>query len=224
LLGVSEATTAQPYTSVEMHPIIPQLGRALRPAFQGLVPIGAGRRLSTFDVCGALASVRPLLEQEFGGPLYHRFEGCVDQGDPPSLRLDGTQFRVLEYLWDFSISRFSIPQAIEDPRAPPLNGGRFDVLFAAESELGTANEVCRDLLKLMVGRATIRCLVYRLPEHQNKRNALDTRLMRVLQNYAHFANDPGLWLFVSLRWGTQQTQCTITTLNDNSDGLVAVPI
>jgi hypothetical protein len=205
-----------------MHPIIPRLATALRPALEALPPVGPGRRLNTRALCAALAAVEPVLQQEIGGPVYRRYEGCVNK-DGASLRLDGTPFKVLEYLWDFSISRFSVPQAIEDPHALPLNGGQFDLLFAAESELGTPTEACRDLLKLVLGRATVRCLVYKLPERQNNRGSLDARMVRVLRNYAHFTDDPGLWLFVGLRWGQQQTQCTITTLNDTNDGLVAVP-
>jgi hypothetical protein len=207
-----------------MDPIIPQLAAAMLPAMQALAPMGPRRRFATSGICDALTSVEPLLAQRYGGPVYRRFEGCVNKNEAASLRVDGTPFKVLEYLWDFSISRFSVPQAIEDPNAPQLNGAQFDLLFAAESELGTATEVCRDLLKLVLGRAIIRCLVYRSPDRQNSRTALETRIVRVMHNYAHFAADPGLWILVGLHWEQQGTQCTIRTLNDTNDGLVAVPI
>jgi hypothetical protein len=206
-----------------MDPIIVELGRALRPSLARLRATPKGR-LATNEICEALASVEPVLERRFGGPVYRRYEGCANKGDAASLRRDGTPFKVLEYLWDFSISRFSVPQAIEDPNAPPLNRGHFELLFAAESELGTATEVCRDLLKLVLGRATIRCLLYQLPIRPNYRASLDNRIVRVLHNYAHFADDPGLWLFVGLQWRPhEETRCVVTTLNDTNDSLVGVP-
>jgi hypothetical protein len=207
-----------------MDPIIPQLAGAMLPAMQALVPMGPRRRLATSSICDALTSVEPLLAHRYGGPVYRRFEGCVNKNEAASLRVDGTPFKVLEYLWDFSISRFSVPQAIEDPNAPPLNGAQFDLLFAAESELGTGTEVCRDLLKLVLGRAIIRCLVYRLPDRQNSRTELEARIVRVMRNYAHFADDPGLWILAGLHWDQQGTRCTMMTLNDTNDGLVAVPM
>lgn len=151
-------------------------------------------------------------------PIVWRYSGC-EKGTKPCQRLDGRSFKVLEYLLDFSVSRFAIPQAIEDPSAQPIAGGQFELLLVAESELGTQTEVCRDQLKLLDARAQIRCLVYRQPS-VHRRQAFQARMLRVLHNHAHFAASPGLWLFVALSWEPTRVGCTITTLSDGLDSFV----
>lgn len=126
-------------------------------------------------------------------------------------------------MWDFSLSRWAIPQAIEDPRAKSMTNGRFELLLVAESELGTSNEICRDLLKLCEARTRIRCLVYRRPKRASTQQVLEDRMVRVLHNHAYFAADPGIWLFVGVTWGRARLDCHISTLNAKLDALIPVP-
>jgi hypothetical protein len=114
--------------------------------------------------------------------------------------MPGKAFKVLEYLWDFSLSRYAIPQAIGDPNATPIANGKYELLFVAESELGTANEICRDLLKLLEARTSVRCLIYRQPKRARERTQLETRMVQVMHRHAHFLPNPGTWLFVGLTW------------------------
>lgn len=202
-----------------MKPLVPQLAAALHPHMLALTPT-AGGRPSTKAILEALTKARPVIENWCGGPVVRRYSGCPE-GSAKSYRKSGREFRVLEYLWDFSLSRYAIPQAIEDPRAKALDNGKFELLLVGESELGTSNEICRDLLKLLEARTSLRCLVYRRPRRQRDRDALEARMVRVLHNHAHFAESPGLWLFVGLTWGGQlPLDCHMSTLSKELDGLV----
>ena len=156
-----------------MKPLVPQLAAALHPHMLALTPT-AGGRPSTKAILEALTKARPVIENWCGGPVVRRYSGCPE-GSAKSYRKSGREFRVLEYLWDFSLSRYAIPQAIEDPRAKALDNGKFELLLVGESELGTSNEICRDLLKLLEARTSLRCLVYRRPRRQRDRDALEGR-------------------------------------------------
>src|SRR5260370_25501771 len=85
---------------------------------------------------------------------------------------------ILEYLVDYGICRFSIPQAIrqEKPgRAALKSNQKYEMLLAVESELGDDAEVARDLLKLLDVKARLRCLVFRKRIRHQKR--LDNRIL-----------------------------------------------
>ena len=159
--------------------------------------------------------IRSVLKGQFGGPVKCRYAGCPDvvkKGKKPR--------KVLGYLWDFSFSRFAIPQAIEqDGTVTPPN--KYEILLVVESELGTSHEICRDLLKLLEARAAIRCLIYQ-GRTERHRQALHERMIRVLHNHAHFNPKTEQWLFVELSWGTGQVQGKAYTLA--GDGLQLVPV
>ena len=129
---------------------------------------------------------------------------------------------MLEYLWDFSFSRFAIPQAIEVPKAKAMTDGKFELLFVAESEMGTKDEICRDLLKVLEARTTIRCLVYRQPRRSGHRRNFEARMIRVLNNHAYFRQCPGIWLFVALTWRGRSIECDLYTLNRELNSFIPV--
>ena len=83
-----------------------------------------------------------------------------------------------------------------------------------ESELGTAHEICRDLLKLLEARAAIRCLVYKQPKQQHQLEKLHSRMIRVLHNHAHFRPRSEAWLFIGLSWVPGHIDCDVFTLSD----------
>jgi hypothetical protein len=92
---------------------------------------------------------------------------------------------VLEYLVDYGICRFSIPQAIrqEKPgRATLKPNEKYEILLAVESELGNDAEVARDLLKLLDVKARLRCLVFRKRFRYGKR--LDDRILWTCAHHA----------------------------------------
>lgn len=205
-----------------MDKIVPQLAKAIRSAMLAVDPPIASRRPSTKALYEGLTKARPVIKRWFGGPVIRRYSGCPE-GPAKSYSTSGRTFKVLEYLWDFSLSRCAIPQAIEDPQAMPMAGKKFELLLVAESELGTKNEICRDLLKLLEARALIRCLVYRRPRIPREQQNFEARMVRVLHNHAYFTRCPGIWLFVGLTWGPQRIECGILTLNERLDALVPVP-
>ncbi len=205
-----------------MDKIVPKLAAAIRSSMLAVVPPSGSGRPSTKALCDALSKARPIIEKRFGGPVIRRYSGCPE-GPAKSYSKNAREFKVLEYLWDFSLSRYAIPQAIEDPRAKPMVGGKFELLLVAESELGTKNEICRDLLKLLEARTLVRCLVYRRPKMLGERQNLEARMVRVLHNHGHFAPCPGIWLFVGLTWGHQRIECNISTLNERLNALIPVP-
>ena len=204
-----------------MDEVLLELAEAIRPSLQALTVPVEGRRPSTKEICKALTNAEPVIQDHFGGPLFHRYKGCP-QNAAVSFRVDGRPFKILEYLWDFSITRFMVPQAIEARQAPPINGGKFDLLFVAESELGTSTEICRDLLKLALARSKVRCLVYQQARKPSQQRALEARLVRTLHNYAHFADSPEGWMFVALAWNQDPVECVISTLNDEHNAMVMI--
>jgi len=89
-----------------VHAIAMRIGAAIRQ----IQPPKRSERPSTVAVYQALQSIRGLLKTNYGGPVFSRYSGCPDDCEQKYSR--GRQFKVLEYLWDFSFSRFAIPQAI----------------------------------------------------------------------------------------------------------------
>lgn len=162
------------------------------------------------------------MAKHFGEPVLCRYSGCPEGPANSYSHMPSKAFKVLEYLWDFSLSRYAIPQAIGDPNATPIANGKYELLFVAESELGTANEICRDLLKLLEARTSVRCLIYKQPKRPRERAQLETRMVQVMQRHAHFLPKPGTWLFVGLTWTTRAIACDVRTLNADNDALVCL--
>jgi len=205
-----------------MKGIVRDLASVIRPAMLAMTPPAGTGRPSTKSICESLTKARPVIEAWKGGPIIRRYSGCPEGPTQSYRKSGGREFKPLEYLWDFSLSRYAIPQAIEDPKATQIGKGKFELLFVAESELGNPNEVCRDLLKLLEARTKVRCLVYRRPRTTKCRDSLEARMIRVLHNHAYFAASPGAWLFVGLAWGPRRLECDIFTLNVNLDALIPV--
>jgi len=93
-----------------MDQTLAKLGNVIRNAIIKVTPPAGRKRPSTKEIYGALKAARPLLTKRFGGPVKCRYAGC-----PPVTKkgCGGKPLKVLEYLWDFSFSRFDIPGAIE---------------------------------------------------------------------------------------------------------------
>jgi hypothetical protein len=204
-----------------MHDILRDLAKVIRPAMLAIAPPTGSKRPSTVAVYRALKKARPVIEKRFRGPVYCRYSGCPE-GPAKKYSDRGRVFKVLEYLWDFSFSRYAIPQAIEARKATRMRGGKFELLLVAESEMGTKDEICRDLLKLLEARTTIRCLVYRQPRRFGERHEFEARMIRVLHNHAHFQRSPGVWLFVALTWAHQKIECDLYTLDGDLNALTSV--
>jgi hypothetical protein len=194
-----------------------ELGGAIRAAILKISPPEESERPLTKEIYRALQqATRGILVKRFGGPLSCRYSGCASD---TWKRYSQKPRKVLEYLWDFSFSRFAIPQAIEQIGTLPLSG-KFELLFVVESELGTADEICRDLLKLLEARTAVRCLVYKQPKQLPRRQHLQNRMIRVMHNHAHFKPRSEEWLFVGLTWAQRHIDCDIYALNNSGTKLV----
>lgn len=204
-----------------MDDILRGLAKVIRPAMLAIAPPLDSGRPPTRAVFEALKKARPAIAKRFGAPVLCRYSGCPE-GPAKRYSKGGRAFKVLEYLWDFSFSLYAIPQAIEDPEAKSMGDGKFELLFVAESEMGTKNEICRDLLKLLEARTSIRCLVYRQPRRSRDRQEFEARMIRVLHNHAYFQRRLGLWLFVALMWTHQKIECDLYTLDEQLDRLIPV--
>ena len=203
--------------------ILQEIVKQIGPAIRHIQPPMAAKRPSTKAIYAALKTARNVIKKRFVGPVLCRYSGCMEDRDN-KYRCNGRVFKVLEYLWDFSFSRFAIPQAIEDSDAKPMSGGKFELLFVAESELGTKDEICRDLLKLLDARTSIRCLVYKQPKRNFERQDFEARMVRVLKNHAHFKSSPGTWLFVGLTWTPEKVTCDFQTLNNDLTAIVPINV
>ena len=191
------------------------LGGLIRDALTSIPP-PTSRRLLTKAIYETLKSshaIRTALDRQFGGPVKCRYPGC-----PPVDRKGKRPRKVLGYLWDLSFSRFAIPQAIEQeiPISPP---GKYEILLVIESELGSAHEICRDLLKLLDARAKIRCLIYRQP---TDRQRLHARMVRVMRNHAHFDPETEQFLLVGLTWRPGQLQVQAYTLSADGSQVIEI--
>ena len=125
---------------------------------------------------------------------------------------------------DFSFSKYSIPQAIGDPNTQDMQPIAFQLVFAAESELGTPNEVCRDLLKLLDVRSSIRCLLFKQRVRQPNADQLKARMLNVLRNHALIADSMTGWLFIGLSVQDGNVVCCFYTLGDNLNDLIPIEI
>jgi hypothetical protein len=208
-----------------MRDLVAELGRVIDTAILSVPAPQASRRPSTKAIYGALKkNVRPVVEKHFGGPVFCRYSGCPEGPAKSYSKTPSRVFKVLEYLWDFSLSRYAIPQAIHDPQATPIKAGKFELLFVAESELGTKNETCRDLLKLLEVRACVRCLIYRQPKRASESQQFEARMVRVMHSHAQFLPVQGIWLFVGLTCASQKMGCSVSTFSRKENALVRVEV
>ena len=204
-----------------MQSILQRFADAVGPAIRRSDP-PSGRELTQI-ICNALKRGRRGFKEQFGGPIICRYSGCNEDNDKKYSK-EGRVFKVLEYLWDFSFSRFAIPQAIEQSGAVRITDNetnkKFELLFVAESEMGSKTEICRDLLKLLEARTKIRCLIYNQPRRSKARQDFESRMIRVLNNHAYFTQSPGLWLFIALTRTRRRLDCDFFTLNENLTRIV----
>lgn len=207
-----------------MKALLRRIAAKIRPAI-GNIPKSAGRR-PTKEIWKALAHARGVLANHFGGKVWLRHSGysrnpgfSEDHAESSS----GTKKRkVIEFLWDFSFSRYLIPEAIEQNDYNRIVGGKFMLLFVAESELGTPTEICRDLLKLLEARAPIKCLIYPKPKRPNQHEALRQRFVRVMSVHELFVPPQVGWLFIALDCDSDPVSCEFFTMSDDLNSIVAL--
>lgn len=159
------------------------------------------RRLKIMGVSGrfpkrqlflALNECKPILEQKFGEPVTSRWS--VGKKKKPR------ETKILEYLVDYGICRYSIPQAIRQHKSdkPELQDGQFyEILLSVESELGDDDEVLRDFLKLLDIKSRIKCLVFYKRPNELKAKALYERINWVISHHNAYNPEEG-FLFVGL--------------------------
>jgi hypothetical protein len=176
-------------------------------------------RIPSSIIFKALQSTRNRIEAYFGGPIRCRYSG-YEYVDQDFCSLEG--IGVLEYLVDFSFSKFSIPQAIGDTTEDGIQGDGYRLVFAAESELGTASEVCRDLLKLLDIRSEVRCLIFRRRARKKNSTELYERIKRALHNHAHFDETIQGWMFIELDIQEGNVACSFYTLGNDGNNLVPI--
>lgn len=205
--------------SPQLNQFLVDLGAALRSRILEMDPPKRGRRPNTKKICEALESSKKVIDQRFGGPVMHRYRGRAPNLQPS---YSSKPQKSLEYLWDFSFSRFAIPQAIEKSGTAKITNNKYELLLVAESELGTADEVCRDLLKLLEARCRVRCLIYKRPQRSSSVRALHERMIRVMHNHAHFQPRREVWLLVGLAWAQGPLTCELHTLNARGTRVVPV--
>ena len=189
--------------------LLESIGVLVGDALANIEPPAGNGRPSTkaiYETLKKMNSVRSALAREFGGPVKCRYAGC-----PPVVK-EGKHQKVLGYLWDFSFSRFSIPNAIQQDKDALPDGAKYEMLMVVESELGDETEICRDLLKLLDARAAVRVLVYRQPKDARCRERLHGRMVRVLHNHAHFDPATDRWLFVGLTWRPGSIRTNVYTV------------
>ena len=104
---------------------------------------------------------------------------------------------VHEFLLDFSMSS-AFPRVYEQKGEQPLpQGEKFQLNIAAESEMGTKDEVARDLLKLLIVRCHIKVLLYRRRVRKAELEKLKEKLERVFdRNVCDPTQD--MWLVIGV--------------------------
>jgi len=202
-----------------MDQFLVNLGAALQVAIVKSGPPKGHRRPDTKKIYKALESVENLVADRFDGPVFHRY-----RGRSPNVKPSYSQKpqKSVEYLWDFSFSRYAIPQAIEKSSATKITKGKYELLLVAESELGTQDEICRDLLKVLEARCLVRCLIYRQPKRGSDCREFHDRMLRVMHNHAQFRPRNEMWLLVGLTWAPGAMTCDVRTLNRAGTAVVSV--
>jgi hypothetical protein len=143
--------------------------------------VGQAGRFPKRQLFIALNGCKNIFEEEFGSPVTSRWS----VGKKPTAQ----EIKILEYLVDYSLCRFSIPQAIRQPK-PGKNelqeGQNYEMLLAVESELGDEPEVMRDFLKLLDIKSRIKCLVYYRCKRKVRDERLCERINWVLSHHVNF--------------------------------------
>ena len=139
----------------------------------------------------ALNECRSIFAERFGGPVTSRWS--VGKKWKPR------KTKILEYLVDYGICRYSIPQAIrqrkQDKPKPELQEAQFyEILLGVESELGNDDEVLRDFLKLLDIKSRIKCLVFYKRASEAKAIALFDRINWVISHHRSFDSEEGFLL------------------------------
>ena len=205
-----------------MEELIRQIAAAIAAYFhEHENQINPNRRDLSSHILWALQSTRDLIHNHFDAPIKFR---CSKAKVRNLAQCEQDNLGVLEYLVDFSFSKFSIPQAIGVPNAQDIQPIAYQLVFAAESELGTPNEVCRDLLKLLDVRSFVRCLLFKHRVQQASADQLKKRMLDVLSNHALIADTMSGWLFIALDVQDGNVVCYFYTLGNNLDDLVTIEI
>lgn len=179
-----------------MSAILKQLATKLRAELYKRHPkiIGQSGRFPKRQLFLAFNECKPILEEKFGGPVTSRWS--VGKKWKPK------ETKILEYLVDYGICRYSIPEAIRQHKAdkpkPELQDTQFyEILLGVESELGNDDEVLRDFLKLLDIKSRIKCLVFYRRSDDHKAEALYERINWVVSHHNSFDSEEG-FLFVGL--------------------------
>ena len=103
-----------------------------------------------------------------------------------------------EWLVDFSLSNFSLPQARGDRRASPMpEGSYFELLMIAESEMGSKNQVLEDFVKLACITSPFKMMVYKAQKRNKDATILKEGFERIVR-VARKEHDTAEWLFVGI--------------------------
>ena len=118
--------------------------------------------------------------------VYCRYSEPQSGEDGEMEVCEANKWTMLEYLVDFSFSVLPIPLAIgQRQRAGIPDSVKYEMLLAAESEMGSENEVARDFLKLLDVRARVKILVYRAREKNAWISRMENKLVTVLRGHAY---------------------------------------
>jgi hypothetical protein len=154
--------------------------------------IGQAGRFPKRQLFIAFNGCKNIFEEEFGSPVTSRWS--------VGKKSSAQETKILEYMVDYSICRFSIPQGIRQPKTGKdelQEGQNYEMLLAVESELGDEHEVMRDFLKLLDIKSRIKCLVYYRCKRKSRDERLCERINWVLSHHANFDPEESI-LFVGL--------------------------
>ncbi len=151
-------------------------------------------------VTNGLEYTKDLLAGSYGVEAEHLFARAKPMAETTWATQAPTVYgwEMREYLLDFSISFGAIDVVIGAAHEPKLpEDRRFELVLGAESEMGTENDVCWDLLKLLDTRCLIKVLFYQARIKQSAINSLKDRIEVVLNGHA---SDPmqDVWLVAGL--------------------------
>ncbi|QDT22031.1 hypothetical protein [Gimesia chilikensis] len=103
-----------------------------------------------------------------------------------------------EFMLDFSITMGAIPVVIGQATEPRLpSDEKYEILLGVESEMGSRNEVLRDLLKLLDVKARVKILLYNSRVYKKHINNLKRDIEFVFNRHASVPTDD-LWLIAGI--------------------------
>lgn len=106
--------------------------------------------------------------------------------------------KLSEFLVDFSLSTYSLLQALGSAADAPINDGHFELLVIAESEMDDdVEKVLYDLLKLTCVPAGLKVMVFKARPDGNERKEVLDRIQTVLRNACR-QDDKADWIFVGI--------------------------